>query len=205
MTSSKRALTIALIAFLMGAAWIVTLRFALYKSSSVHYHANFGLFVNGKQDTLDNFTYYEEVQACNAEGSNNPRSRGHMHQPNNHTVHVHDAAVTWGDFFANLGYGITDKSLTTNDGVFVTDQDGKKLSFILNGQTVDAITNHVIGDEDDLLISYGTEDKAALKTQYAKIPTDAAQVDAGTDPASCGGSEKQSAATRLKHALNLTN
>ena len=199
--SKKAVLIVAFAGFFLGALWVFALRVALYSHEGVHYHANFGLFVNGKQDDFNNFTFYEEVQACRPENAADPHSRAHMHQPNNHTVHVHDAAVTWGDFFASLGYGLSDKALTTTDGVFVSGQDGKNLHFILNGETETAMAEKVINDKDVLLVSYGNEDATALQTQYKKIPQDAAQVDAGTDPASCGGAEAETFSSRLKHAL----
>ncbi len=196
----------AFASFLLGAMWLVALRAALNQNDAVHYHANFGLFIDGKQDMFDNFTYYEEVQVCRVvdeKNAENPKARAHLHQPNNHAVHVHDRAVTWSDFFVNLGYGLSNKSIATRDAVYVDGQDGKKLTFLLNGQPVTTIADKVIGNEDMLLISYGADDQKTLQAQSDKIPKDAETVNSGTDPAGCGGAEKLSLSSRIKHAFNL--
>ena len=100
MIKSKKFWCAVLVAFLVGALSVVSLRYLMVKNKSVHYHADFALFINGKRDEFKNFSFYEEVQACSQDGSNNPRARVHMHNQENHIIHVHDAAVTWGAFFA---------------------------------------------------------------------------------------------------------
>jgi hypothetical protein len=192
---NKKGYIIGVIGLVVGVLLFGFVRFAVYKPITTHYHANFGLFVNGVRDNFENFSFYEEVQACNTDGSNDPKTRTHMHKPNNYK------AATWGAFFANLGYSLDYKVLTTGDGVFVDGQDGKKLTFTLNGQTVQTIANRVIGDDDVLLVSYGIEDAVAMQTQYRQITHDAAKIDQETDPAACGGAEKLSFGARLKHAM----
>jgi len=202
---NKKLIIVLLVGVLVGSIAVIAIRAALYRPLSVHYHANYGLFIDGKQDTFDSFTHYEEVQACRGENTNDPKERGHMHQPNNHVVHVHASAVTWSDLFSSIGYGLSDKAVTTTDKVYVDGQDNKTLTFILNGQTVKTIANKVIGDKDMLLISYGTDDSTTLKTQYDSVPKDAEEVDKAADPASCGGTEKVTLSSRLKHAINFSN
>lgn len=175
----------------------------LYKPTEhAHYHANFGVFISGQRQEFKEFTYYEEVQACTLhDEDNNPKERTHMHQPNNHAVHVHDHNVIWSDFFTNIGFGLSNKALTTTDGVYVDGGGGvgsRKLSFVLNGQTTKDIAGKVINDKDSLLVSYGSEDDGALQKQYEQIPRDTERIDKSTDPASCGGNEGHSLKDRLK-------
>lgn len=178
-------------------------RYLTAKSEAVHYHANFALYVNGVQDKFDGPGYYEEVTACGAENKNNPKERVHMHGQVNHVVHVHANAVTWGQFFANLGYTLGDKAVTTGQGTFV-DGAGGNLTFWLNGKKVDSVANRPIGDTDALLVNFGDQGGATLAKEYNAIPKDAAKEDAGKDPASCGGaSSKLTAGDRLKHALKF--
>jgi hypothetical protein len=88
--------------------------------------------------------------------------------------------------------------------MFVSGTDGNKLSFILNGQPVSDIYNRTIADNDTLLINYGNEEAATLKTRYEQIPKTAEELDAGTDPASCTGSKNESFSERFKRTLGIS-
>lgn len=183
---------------------IVTARVIFMKVNHAHYHANFALYVNGAQDKFDNFTFYEEVASCSLDMGNDPHHRAHMHQQNNHVIHVHDKAVTWGDFFSNLSYGLSNKAVTTDAGAFASGETNK-VTFVLNGQAVDGVAGRVIGDKDALLISYGSEDKTELQKRYDAIIKDAKQVDEAKDPAACAGAKPPALTSRLKRALHFWN
>lgn len=191
--------------FIFGALVAFLLRFWLAQPPlATHYHANFALYVNGQRDEFKDFTFYEEVQACMAVGSTNPAARVHMHNQKNSEVHVHDAGATWGHFFANLGYGLTNKLVQTSSGIYVSGTDGNNLSFILNSKEVSDIYNRTIGDGDTLLISYGNEDAATLMKRYEQIPKTAEALDASTDPATCTGSQKETFGGRVKRTLGIS-
>ena len=190
-----------LIGFLVGVIGLSAVRFFSYKTDQVHYHANFALYINGQQDEFKSFTFYEEVQTCDVHDEDDTHGRAHMHGENNHIVHVHAHAVTWGQFFANLGYSLGDRSFETNKAPYLAGQDGAELTFILNGKKVDSVANKVIQSEDILLINYGKEDQATLQRRFDDIPRDAHQANITADPASCSGSESPTLTTRLKHAL----
>ncbi len=198
----KWALWILLI--LTGALLMVAIRYATIKDTSVHYHANFGLYVNGQQDQFEGPGYYEEVTACNTHNHEDVSSRTHMHENVNHVIHVHDHSVTWGDFFANLGYTLGDTVLVTEKGTYVDGQDGNKLTFTINGQPATHIANTVIKSEDVLLINYGQDDVKALQTRYDAIPKDAHHYNVTKDPAACQGGEGLTPLNRLKQALGFT-
>jgi hypothetical protein len=127
-----------------------------------------------------------------------------MHDNINHIVHVHDENVTWGAFFANLGYGLADDALQTDDGVLVDGQNDKQLHFILNGEDVDSVANRVVGDEDVLLVSYGPEN-VDLDLEYNQIRKDAGEYNSTPDPATCAGQEPLDFSTRIKRAFDLRN
>ncbi len=180
------------------------LRFAFVKSDAVHYHANFALYVNGVRDEFKGPGYYEEVQACSADHQDDPKSRVHMHNQENALVHVHDHAATWGALFANLGYTLGDTTLVTNQGTYLSNEDGH-LTFILNGNPVTNVANRVIGNEDVLLINFGNQDNTSLQKEYDAIPRTAHKENQEKDPASCGGaSTSLSLLDRFKGALNIT-
>ena len=200
---SLSRLQIAVIAFLLGIVSFIAYRVMTIQDTSVHYHANFALYVNGQRDEFKSFTFYEEVQACGSDDANNVKAKTHMHDQNSSLVHVHAAGMTWGQFFANLGYGLSNKALTTDDGVFVDDQGGNELTFMLNGQPTANIANQVIGDKDVLLINYGQDDKETLTTRYDTIPRDAAEANTKNDPSSCSGGHQLTFVERLKQVVGV--
>lgn len=196
----KKRIMFGVFFVLLGAIVVIAVRFALYKSDEVHYHANFALYVDGKRDTFNNFTYYEEVQACVDHSVDNPKSKVHMHDRNSGLVHVHESGMTWGYFFANLGYTLGTGVIKTESGVYV-DGQGKKLSFILNGEEVSSVAGKVIKSEDRLLINYGDQDKKALAGFYDTVPKDAPKANTEHDPSTCIGGHELTFWQRLKEAV----
>jgi hypothetical protein len=207
---SKHIILAIVAGFILGAVWMVALRFFTYRSHDTHYHANFALYINGVKEEFANPLFYEEVQSCSVDNSNEPKARVHMHENKNHVIHVHDNAVTWGQFFANLGYGLTNDAITTDKGVFV-DGEGGALTFVLNGQEVNVIANQVIQSEDVLLVDYQqtegepTETRSLVDAQerYAAILKDAHEFNTKQDPATCAGSQTLSFSERLKKAISI--
>lgn len=200
----KKNLAFLACGIILGVLLLVAVRFATLKSDKVHYHANFALYLNGEQDKFDGPGYYEEVQSCDAHDEDDALGRAHMHDRNNHMVHVHAHAVTWGAFFANLGYSLGDKSVETPKGVFVDGTNGNKLTLILNGEELDSVANAVIKTEDVLIINYGNEDADSLRKRINAIPRDARQANTEKDPSTCSGSQELTFGTRLKRAVGIS-
>ncbi len=190
-------------AFFLGALAAFWARFALVDQQSTHYHANFALYVNGVRDEFKSFAFYEEETACNAVNVVDPGERVHMHDNVNHVIHVHADAVTWGAFFANLGYTLGNNLISTKDGVFINDQNGDKLRFYINGNFVSSITNEVIHSEDRLLIDYSGDSEAVLKTRYSFVESDAHVYNEEDDPSSCSGSASESVSVRIRRTLGI--
>jgi len=201
--NKKRAACFTAIGVMIGLCLFVGLRAALVQDHHTHYHANFALFINGERDKFDNFTFYEEVQSCSADDKNNPKTRVHMHDNKNSTVHVHDDNVTWAHFFANLDYALLDDAVQTRKDLFVDEEDGKQLTFILNGKEESSIANRVIQSEDALLINYGDQKQA--EENYKQIEHTAHESNTKPDPASCSGSASLTLGDRFKRALDFTN
>lgn len=189
--------------FLIGLVTFFSIRFALAKNEVVHYHANLAVYINGEREKFDNFTYYEEIASCEGTDHDNPKSRVHLHGNVNSVVHVHDNAVTWGALFANLGYTLGDSLIKTDKSLYVDGQDGKELSFTLNGQKVKTAANRVIQSEDVMLISYGDPLTTDRAKEYASIKQDAGEYNAKQDPSSCQGSEPLTLQERLKKAFGI--
>ena len=192
------------IGFVAGFLLLFGLHVLRAEQHGVHYHANFALYINGDRDEFDNFTFYEEIQACQPGETLQPGARVHMHDFINHVIHVHDSGVTWGHFFSNLGYTLDDNAIITDDGVFIDGEDGT-LTFILNGEPTRAIANQLIQDTDVLLVNYGTESEEVITERYANIPNDAQDYNEVDDPSSCAGEHDVSFGHRLLQALTIRN
>lgn len=183
--------------------WVAAVRFATFKSDSVHHHANFALYINGQRDEFKNFTFYEEVAACSTHERDNVKARVHMHDSNNHLIHVHANAVTWSQFFTNLRYSLGDNLIATDQGVYAAGQDDNDLTFILNGQPINSLAGRLIKSQDVLLINYGKDNLETLQKRYNDIPHSASEANTKPDPASCSGSSGPSFTDRLKYSIGL--
>lgn len=199
LTKTKKAL---LAGFALGFLALFLVHLLVPRHDGVHYHANFAVYVDGQRETFDSFSYYEEIQGCDPTSGVRPQSRAHMHNFVNDTVHVHDDGVTWGHFFANLGFTLGNDVLSTDDGVFVAD-DTAELTFILNGQEASAIANELIQDQDVLLINYGTEADDEMMDRFDAIERSAADYNQTDDPGSCAGDGEQSFWDRVVRALGI--
>lgn len=199
----KKLLIGVLAAFITGVLWAGAVRFLLTKDETVHYHANFALYINGQRDEFKSFTFYEEIAACDAHDVDNPKTRSHLHDNNNALIHVHGPGVTWSDFFNNLGYTVGDSLIKTDTGTYITGDDGNQLSFMLNGKIETTIANRVIHSEDVLLINYGKDDVKTLQSRYDGVPRDAPKANVTADPAACQGAEKFTFVNRLKKSLGI--
>jgi hypothetical protein len=191
-----------IIGLVLGVIVILVIRFATYTTPAhPHYHANFAVYVDGAREQFKGLGYYEETAAemCSLSPVDTAKERAHMHDNVSDVVHVEDHLVTWGNFMQNLGWGLGSDYIKTKDTMLVNGDAGK-LSFILNGQKVDSISDQIIQDKDKLLISYGTADSALLQQQYTSVPSTAATYDASKDPASCGAGRTQvTVLDRLQH------
>jgi hypothetical protein len=186
----------------VGVLALLVIRFAAYNPPTVHYHANFAVYVNGVREQFKGPQYYQEVNVCSLHGST-PLARVHMHDGINNVVHVHAEAVTWGELFQNIGWGIGNSYLATPDAIY-TASDISPLNIVINGNNATGITNigqTVIHDKDQLLISYGTQSKAELATQFKTVGSSAAKYDSEKDSSACSGSEGPTIADRWHHLL----
>ena len=187
----------------LGAAAIVGIRFITYKpADKVHYHANFALYINGQQELFKGPAYYAETKLCQASAVITPIERAHMHDNVNSVVHVHDHAVTWGQFFANINWTLGSDLIESPDGTVYDSNGNSVLHVVLNSKDVTGlsnIANTVIKDQDRLLLSYGVMSVSDLQQQYKAVPATAHKYDVGTDPLSCSGPDTITLHDRLAH------
>jgi predicted lactoylglutathione lyase len=183
----------------VGVLIFAGVRFVTYSPPAhTHYHANFAVFVDGQQEKFDNPFYYEEVTACDLDADNKPEHRTHMHDNKAGLIHVHADAVTWGNFFQNIGWNIGDGYIDNGKKLIVNEGD-KKVNFVLNGKKTNDIATKVIGNTDKLLISYGNESESQLNQLVESVPSNAKEANETQDPASCSGNQKEN---NFKDRLN---
>ena len=181
--------------FLVGAILILGIRVAAYQPpATVHYHANFAVYINGQKEQFNAMNYYEEEAAAScsvsaaSETETSPMSRVHMHGNVNDVVHIEDSRVSWGNFFTVLGWNVGSNYIASRDTLYQTNgQD--KVTYILNGKTVGSITNTIIGDQDKLLVNFGSQTTDEINQEFNGIQNNALRADQSKDPASCGSHE----------------
>lgn len=198
--SSK--LFIGVLFFLLGAILILGERFFTYKVDAVHYHANFAMYINGQREQFKGAQYYTEVAMCTRDNSILPMNRAHMHDNVNNVVHVEDHAVTWGQFFTNIGWTLGPTFIASPDGTLYTESGANKMHMVLNGldyTDTGSLINAVIQDRDKLLVSYGNQSPTTINQQYNSIPSTAQKYDTTKDPGTCSGSHSTSMQDRLVH------
>ena len=184
----------------IGAARFVTLP-ELSDTEGPHYHANFAVFLNGERLDLSATHYMQDIAACKA----NPDlilavERAHMHEGIHDVVHVHHEGATWGHFFQNIGFALGDDFFITDRGDRYFAEGDRRLKFVLDGLQVPSVFNRVIGSEDRLLMSFGSESfDEILESQFAEIPSTAGIFnDYHRDAGGCSASEPMPETTGQK-------
>jgi hypothetical protein len=93
----------------------------------------------------------------------------HFEESDGNTVHRHSSGVTLGYLFETLGIGINENCYIFSDGrQFCTNED-YSLKYFINGDSVNSINDHVVQDDDRILISYGGETKEQITEQINEL------------------------------------
>lgn len=188
---------------ILGAAIPLGVRFLTYKPDSVHYHANFALYINGHQEKFQGPQYYTDTESCTVNTAMTPMGRAHMHDNVNNVIHVEDHAVTWGQFFENIGWYMGPNFIEDPSGTMYLENNNNQLHLVLDGQDytdLGGVANMTIKDRDRLLVSFGSIDNSALRQEYSAIPSTAHHYDVTPDPSSCsGGHASMTLHDRLMH------
>ena len=202
----KSGWSIGLASFTVGVILIIGIRVAAYSPpKTVHYHANFAVYINGQQEQFKALNYYEEEAAAScsvsaaSETETSPMSRVHMHGNVNDVVHIEDSKVSWGNFFTVLGWNVGSNYIASRDALYQANGQ-YNVTYILNGKKVGGIANTIIGDQDKLLVNYGSQSSDGINQEYGNIQNNALKADQSKDPASCGSHESSVTMTeRMKH------
>jgi len=81
----------------------------------------------------------------------------HFEDSDGSTIHRHSSGVTLGYLFGSMGFTVNDECFAFPDGrEFCTNED-YSLKYYINHRSVDNIYDHVLEDDDRILISFGPE------------------------------------------------
>ncbi len=201
---TKQVVVTGIAGTIIGAAAILGIRYFAYSPEKVHYHANFNVVINGQREAFKGPMYYEEEGGgsgvCSLDTAMTPSERAHMHDNVSDVVHVEDHAVTWGQFFQNLGWVVDDKLIQSPKNLYQTDET-HKITFLINGHEMQDISSEVIRDKDRLLVDFGDTNDVTLQQEFNAVPATAIKYDEGKDPASCMSNSKPTMQERMKHLL----
>ena len=93
----------------------------------------------------------------------------HFEESDGTTIHRHASEVTLGYLFNSLNIGIDSECYSFPDGrQFCTNED-YSLKYYLNHQLVDDINDHVIQDDDRILITFGNETPEQIEEQLIEL------------------------------------
>lgn len=143
--------------------------------------------IDGKKWDFSREKYMEEVERCNVTVDVRPQDRIHLHDKNPDTIHVHMAASTWGDLFANLSWNIGNNFFIDDEGGEYRSGSGKYIYYILNGEElILSPINTIVWSEDRLFVYYGTGTfEEVLLNYFPLVSRNATEYNGKEDPASC--------------------
>ena len=144
----------------------------------------------------------EDVAGCSLTGKILPKDRAHLHENNPDTIHIHAEWVSWGHFFANLGFVFDSQFLSADNGQVFQEDGDKEISYVLNWEKVKNPFNTLIRSEDRLLISYGDEWLEERMQQYETVSSNAGDYNSKYDPGSCGGTNENGVMILLRDRLH---
>jgi len=93
----------------------------------------------------------------------------HFEESDGTTIHRHASEVTLGYLFNSLNIGIDSECYSFPDGrQFCTNED-YSLKYYLNHRLVDDINDHIIRDDDRILITFGNETPEQIEEQLIEL------------------------------------
>lgn len=131
-------------------------------SGLYHAHADFKVYISGKSVDFSQ----EKYQSTETKHLN---EYVHLHDGNGEVIHKHKADVTLGLFFKSLKMDLSKDCLVMDTGEKYCNDSKNTLKMYVNGQKNDQFADYNMQDLDRILISYGSESEAQLKTQIDSV------------------------------------
>jgi hypothetical protein len=96
----------------------------------------------------------EDVAGCGLTGLVYPKDRVHLHNQDGDSIHIHSDGVSWEHFLSNIGFTFGPDFIYSSGSGMLLVGEKNKLSFILNGKTVEFPLKELITSKDTLLINF---------------------------------------------------
>ena len=137
---------------------------------SQHIHADWKVYVNGKQlDFLDK-SHMERMR-------NNQPVSSFIHvdsgapapEKTGNILHMHATGIPLWIFFKSIGMNFDKDCITLENKEKFCNYGNKKLKFFVNGKENNEFENYVFNNLDKILISYGNENQEEIKNQLNSI------------------------------------
>lgn len=93
----------------------------------------------------------------------------HFEGQDGDTIHMHATGVPIEFLFKTMNIGITDDCFILPDGREFCTNDENSLEFYVNEKHVDSIINHVISQNDRILVSYGSYTVEQIKKEITEL------------------------------------
>src|SRR3989344_3189987 len=143
---------------------------------SQHIHADWKIYINGKQLDLSDKSHMERMRSNMPvssfihvdSGAPAPEKTGDI-------VHMHATGVPLWIFFESIGMDLNKECITPENKEKFCSDGNNKLKFFVNEIENNEFENYVLNDLDKILISYGDESEEEIKAQLATI-TDFARI-----------------------------
>ena len=93
----------------------------------------------------------------------------HFENQDGDTIHRHSTGVELEFLFNSMSVGVDENCFVFPDGRQFCNNEDYSIKFYINDQLVKDIRQHVIQEDDRILISYGNEDQLAIEKQLAEL------------------------------------
>ena len=93
----------------------------------------------------------------------------HFENQDGDTIHRHSTGVELEFLFNSMSVGVDENCFVFPDGRQFCNNDDYSLKFYINQQLVEDIRQHIIQEDDRILITYGNEDQLAIDKQLAEL------------------------------------
>lgn len=89
----------------------------------------------------------------------------HVENNDGTTLHRHATEVPFGEFLKSVDMDIKNGCFILDDGKEFCDTADKKLRYFVNGTEKESITDHVLNENDRILVIYGDENNNEIKQE----------------------------------------
>ncbi len=164
-----------------------------------HIHANFGVFVDAQKLDFSGEKYMH-TKPCFSDYHTQKHfgDRVHLHDGIGDVAHIHDSGVVWGDLMLYLDIKTTINGIEFGEKLYPLDRQNK-LSYYINGNSVNNFELTEINNNDSLIIVLGNENLDNLTVGKEKFNQLSAQLSNRSEELNglslaeaCGGGYKMS-------------